>query len=62
MKKIISVVILAACAMMLFSCKNASKTEAVENVEAAVEAVENAADSLAVEEVADAVDSTVVAE
>lgn len=59
MKKIISIIALVACATLFASCKNASK-----NAEEAVEAVENAAetvDSLATEFV-EAVDSTVVAE
>jgi len=61
MKKIISIVALAACAMMLMSCNNAKKN-AEEAVEEAVEVLENAADSLSVEEIAEAIDSTVVAE
>lgn len=61
MKKIISIVALAACAMMLMSCNNVKKN-AAEAVEEAAEVLENAADSLSVEEIAEAIDSTVVAE
>ncbi len=62
MKKIISIVALAACAMMLMSCNNVKKNDAAEAVEEAAEVLENAADSLSVEEIAEAIDSTVVAE